>query len=67
MRTDENGDECPATLGEYLDICLGLGGPDCTAVKFLNEKIKNAPNGRDEIVLAPDSQMRLILMPLLFE
>ncbi len=63
MRTDENGDACPATLGEYRDLCAALGGDTCRAVKFLDTKI--AEQGRDETVIAADSQMRAILMPML--
>ena len=37
MRRDENGGECPATLGEYRDMCAAIGGPKCRAVKFLDE------------------------------
>lgn len=64
MRKDENGKPCPGTLGEYRDMCSAIGGDKCKAVIFLDEKIKK--DGRDEIVLADDSQMRMILMPMLF-
>jgi hypothetical protein len=63
MRTDESGNQCPATLGEYRDLCAAIGGEGCKAVKFLDEKI--ADQGRDAIVIADDSQMRYILMPML--
>jgi hypothetical protein len=63
MRTDETGNECPETLGEYRDLCAALGGEDCEAVSFLDSKI--AAQGRDEKVLAADCQMRALLMPLL--
>lgn len=68
MRKDEQGNECPATLGEYLDICLRVMGPDNAdnaAVAFLNTKIAESAGGRDELVLADDSQMRALLMPML--
>ncbi len=65
MRTDENGTACPGTLGEYLDLCRAIGGAECKAVKFLESKI--AVEGRETEVLAPDSQMRALLMPMLFE
>lgn len=67
MRKDDNGDPCPSTLGEYLQLCKLIGGADCQAVKLLNTKIAEASNGENEEVLAPDSQMRFLLMPLLFE
>lgn len=65
MRKDEQGNECPATLGEYLDACLRVMGPDNAAVVFLNTKIAESAGGRDELVLADDSQMRALLMPML--
>jgi hypothetical protein len=65
VRTDEGGNPCPGTLGEYLDLCEGLGGPACKAVAFLKKKIEEAEKGRDEEVIAPDSQMRMLLMPML--
>jgi hypothetical protein len=65
MRRDEDGDECPATLGEYRDMCASLGGAKCMAVKFLDKKI--AEQGREELVLAPDLQMRMLLMPMLLQ
>jgi len=66
MRTaDDSGEPCPSTLGEYRDLCAAFGGEDCRAVKFLDERI--AQEGRDSEVIAPDSQMRFLLMPMLVE
>lgn len=66
MRTDENGKSCPATLFEYRDMCKAIGGPNCRAVKFLEGRIaKNG--GEDDEVIQADSQMRMLLMPMLFE
>lgn len=65
MRLDENQKPCPATLGEYRKFCAAIGGEDCFAVKFLDEKISESPNGPDEIVIAPDSQMRVLLYPMI--
>jgi hypothetical protein len=65
MRTDENGSECPETLGEYRDLCAALGGEDCKAVEFLDEHI--AKDGRDEKVIQADSQMRLLLFPMIVQ
>lgn len=62
MRVDENGHECPATLGEYRDLCAAMS-PNSAAVGFLDRKI--ADQGRDELVIASDLQMRMILMPML--
>jgi len=64
MRVDENGQPCPATLFEYRDLCKAIGGPECEAVKLLEKKIAEN-NGEDDEVIAPDSQMRMLLMPLL--
>jgi hypothetical protein len=65
MRKDEKGNECPATLGEYRDMLFALAGSDekNKAVVFLDEKIDE--QGRDEEVLAADSQMRVVLINLL--
>lgn len=63
MRTDESGQQCPETLGEYRDLCASIGGETCQAVRFLDEMI--AREGREEAVIAPDSQMRALLMPML--
>lgn len=65
MRKDEEGNECPATLGEYRDLCAAIGGAECPAVTFLDKKIAASVRGRDEEVIAPDSQMRMLLMPML--
>lgn len=62
MRTDENGNPCPATLGEYYDLCMALGGPNA-ATELLGMHI--ARDGRDDPVVQGDAQMRVLLMPLL--
>lgn len=63
MRLDEDGNQCPGTLGEYRDLCAAIGGQDNEAVALLDKKIEESPNGRNEEVIAPDSQMRMLLMP----
>lgn len=65
MRKDEYGEPCPETLGEYRDLCMALGGPDCEAVVFLDEQIAKNPGGRDEKVVQHDLQMRMVLFPML--
>jgi hypothetical protein len=67
MREDENGNQCPETLGEYRDLCAAIGEENNGAVQFLDKKIAEAATGRDEKVIAPDSQMRAVLMPLLLK
>ena len=66
MRKDERGNPCPGTLGEYRDLCAKLDellGEASEATAFLDRKI--AKNGRDDVVLADDWEMRALLMPLL--
>lgn len=65
MRTDENGNKCPETLGEYRDLCAALGGEDNAAVAFLDEKIEGDSERRNAVVMQPDSQMRALLMPMI--
>lgn len=66
MRKDEEGNDCPATLGEYRDVVMAfVSNEHNPAVRFLDQRIAGAPHGRDEKVLAPDSQMRHLLMPLM--
>ncbi len=66
MRTDEEGNECPGTLMEYRKMCSALGGEDCAAVKFLDKKIEDN-GGKDDEVIASDSQMRMLLYPMLVQ
>lgn len=65
MRTDEDGEPCPETSGEYYDITLALFGEKmgAKALEFLDQKIKE--QGRDEKVIASDSQMRMLLFSML--
>lgn len=65
-RKDENGTPCPGTLGEYIDVCDQIA-PGSKATQFLEAKILESPNGRDEVVEAPDSQMRALLWPMIRE
>lgn len=64
MRKDENNEDCPETLGEYRDLCAALNR-DSEAVVFLDKKIAESPNGREEKVIAADSQMRHLLFPMI--
>ena len=63
MRKDENDSPCPETLGEYRDLCDGIGMTNNTAVQLLDRMIAEAPRGRHEVVLIADLQMRKILLP----
>jgi hypothetical protein len=52
------------TLGEYRDLCLLLGdGKETSATKFFDEKIEK--QGRDQIVVADESQMIFLIGKLL--
>jgi len=67
MRTDENGNPCPATLGEYRTFVVALMGENNAAVELLDEHIARNPKGLDEETIQPDSQMRILLMPLMLQ
>ena len=64
MRKDEEGNECPETLGEYFDICKSMFGEDSSATKLMSKKIDKSPNGREEKVVISDYQMRYLLFNL---
>ena len=66
MRTDESGNPCPETLGEYYDMCHAIAG-NTAATDFLGRKIAENPKGREDVVFQPDSQMRGLLMPMLLK
>lgn len=67
MRTDEAGHVCPETLGEYRDLVAALMQGRGRAVDFLDKKIAESPNGGDEKVVAPDSQVRFLLFGMMRE
>jgi hypothetical protein len=51
-----------STLGVYRDYCNALFGPESKATKFFDVKIAESPNGRDEEVIADESQMMHLIM-----
>lgn len=56
----------PKTLGDYRDLCAALAGEDSRAVKFFDDKIKQSiENGRDEKVIADESQMMFLVAELI--
>lgn len=65
MRKDENGDPCPETLGEYRKMVAAIAGEDSRAVKWLDGEIERSPGGENEVVVAHDHQMRMILFPMM--
>lgn len=48
-------------LGSYYDNCKALLGEECSATKFFADKIKDSPEGRNEEVLADESQMMFLI------
>lgn len=51
----------PSTLGSYLELATVFFGPDSPQVQFIVAKIEESPNGTDEVVLADERQMILLL------
>ncbi len=59
MRTLTTGDD--STLGNYKKLSEIFFGKDSGAVKFLETKIAESPNGEDEEVIVAESQMIVLL------
>jgi len=55
MNKLSTGDD--STLGSYLKIAKAIFSADSGGVKFLEQKIKDSPNGENEEVIADESQM----------
>lgn len=53
-----------STLGEYRKLAAAFFGADSKAVAFIDQKIKDSPNGENEEVLADEGQMVHVLMSL---
>lgn len=53
------------TLGYHRAMCVALAGKDNRAVEFLDEKIAESPDGPHEEVIAAESQMVALLLPML--
>lgn len=53
-----------STLGNYRDLSAATFGENSPQVKFLDDKVAESPNGRDEEVIAPESQMLYLLVNL---
>ena len=60
MRKISTGE--PSTLRTYISIAKFLGRE--VAVKFLEEKAKLSPNGLDEEVITPESQMLNLIVTM---
>ena len=59
MQKLSTGDD--ATLGNYRKLATVFFGPDSKAVKFLDDKIAESPNGENEEVIADEGQMVYLL------
>lgn len=57
----------PKTLGDYRDIFAALAGEGSRAVKFIDDKIQQSPKGRNERVIADETQMMFLLASLIKE
>lgn len=53
-----------STLGNYLDLTNATFGKDSPQAKFLDKKIAESPNGREEEVIAAETQMLYVLASL---
>lgn len=53
-----------STLGNYRDLCCSFFGEKSLQTVFIDEKIKDARDGRDEEVIADESQMMFLLVSL---
>lgn len=54
-----------ATLGNYRKLAATFFGEDSKAVKFLDDKISERPNGENEEVIADEGQMIYLLVKLM--
>lgn len=52
----------PSTLGVHRKYAVDTFGEDSPAVKFLDERIAESPNGEDEEVIADEAQFVHVLM-----
>lgn len=56
-----------STLGSYRKMAAAVFGEDSKAVKFLDKKIAESPNGEDEEVIVEESQAVAMLGKLHIE
>lgn len=56
-----------STLGSYRKMAVAVFGEDSKAVKFLDKKIAESPNGEDEEVIVEESQAVAMLGQLHIE
>jgi len=65
MQKLSTGDD--STLGNYKKMAVAVFGEDSKAVGFLNDKISLSPQGENEEVIAPESQMIYLLGSMNFQ
>ena len=51
-----------STLGVYRDYCAALFGEESKATIYFDRQIAASPRGRDEEVIADESQMMYLIM-----
>jgi hypothetical protein len=56
-----------STLGEYRKLIVALLGEDSPSTKFLDEKIAESPVGKNDEVIADESQMIYLLTNIHFK
>jgi hypothetical protein len=47
----------PSTLENWLGLCHATFGKDAVPTKFIEKKIEESPNGKDEEVVADEQQL----------
>lgn len=62
--TDSETEKGQATLGYHRAMAGVVFGEDSPAVKFLDKKIAECPNGENEEVIMPEGQLVMLLMQL---
>jgi len=65
MTKMSTGDD--ATLGNYRKMAVAVFGEDSKPVKFLDDKIKDSPNGANDEVIADERQMVHLLGTMAFQ
>jgi hypothetical protein len=56
-----------STLGQYRYICAAAGGEECRAVKYLDRRIAESPQGKDQEVPASNYQIRMLALLMLID
>lgn len=51
----------PSTLGNWLSLCETFFGKDSSPAKFIKDRIKEATNGENEVVLSDETQLLQVL------